>query len=114
MNKRSSSQGNDPLYGMVDERTKEVANQGDAYTARFMLFAVLADVALRGFGLFENITESNWDLMGIVMVGSLISTVYQMRQKTIFNRPRASSFLYIVMIMGLGALVAFLISYFRR
>lgn len=114
MNKRTGSQGNDPLYGMVDERTKEVANQGDAYTARFMLFAVLADVALRGFGLFENITESNWDLMGIVMIGSLISTVYQMKQRTIFNRPHARSFLYIVMIMGLGALVAFLISYFRR
>lgn len=114
MYKKTGSQGDGPLYGMVDERTKEVANQGDAYTARFMLFAVLADVAIRGFGLFEDITGSNWDLMGIVFAGSLISTVYQMRQRTIFNRPYSRSFLYIVMVMGLSALVAFLISYFRR
>lgn len=114
MNKKTVTRHDVPMYGMVDERTKEVANQGDAYTARFMLFAVLADVALRGFGLFESITASNWDLMGIVMVGSLISTVYQVRQRTILNRPYARSFLYIGMVVGLSALVAFLISYFRR
>jgi len=40
-----------PLYGIVDERTKAIVSQGDAYTGRFMLFAVLIAVAIRGFNL---------------------------------------------------------------
>lgn len=35
-----------PLYGQVDERTKLVAMQGDAYMGRFTVFAVCAVAAL--------------------------------------------------------------------
>jgi hypothetical protein len=31
------------LYGTVDERTKSIAYQGDAYMGRFLLFAILLD-----------------------------------------------------------------------
>lgn len=37
------------LYRTVDERTKSIAYQGDAYMGRFLLLAVLLDVLYRGF-----------------------------------------------------------------
>jgi hypothetical protein len=35
----------------------------------------------------DPITTLNWDLMLIVIIGSLISTAYQIKSKVIFNRP---------------------------
>lgn len=96
-----------PLYGVVDERTREIVYRGDAYTGRFMLFAVLFDVAIRGLQLNDPITSSNWDLMFIVIVGGLISTAYQVKHKVIFNRPRARGLMYLVWLIGISALVAF-------
>jgi hypothetical protein len=43
----------------------------------FLLFALLADVTYRG--LFRN--EAAWDLLGLVIVSSGLSTIYQARQK---------------------------------
>jgi hypothetical protein len=100
----------DPVYGLVDERTKAIVYQGDAYTARFMLFAVLLDVILRGFNLNDPITASNWDLMLIVVIGGLISTAYQIKNKVIFNRPFSRSIIFILLIMGLCAIIAFLLA----
>ena len=54
---KDDRQQENALYGVVDERTKSVVYQGDAYTGRFMLFAVLIDVFLRGpemeFSIYE-------------------------------------------------------------
>lgn len=98
----------DPLYGVVDERTKAIATQGDAYTARFMLFAVLFDIFIRGFHFIDSFTTSNWDLMLIVLIGGMISTVYQIKNRSMFNRPFTRSFIFIILIIGLSALIAFL------
>lgn len=97
-----------PIYGLVDERTKAIVYQGDAYTARFMLFAVLFDVVIRGLNFNNPITASNWDLMLIVVIGGLISTAYQIKNKVIFNRPISGSIIYILLLMGLCAMIAFI------
>ena len=112
--RKSKSGNNIPLYGVVDERTKAIANQGDAYTARFMLFAVLIDVIIRGLELNNPITSANWDLMFIVIVGGLISTVYQIKNKIMFNRPFSRSLLFIICLMGLCAIIAMLAVYFIK
>ena len=113
MFKKSIEQSkNIPIYGMIDERTKAIVYQGDAYTARFMLFAVLLDVIIRGLKLNDPLTTSNWDLMLIVIIGGLISTAYQIKSKVIFNRPFSRSFLFIILFMGLCAIIAFLAVFF--
>jgi uncharacterized membrane protein AbrB (regulator of aidB expression) len=111
-NKNSNQSKNIPIYGVIDERTKAIVYQGDAYTARFMLFAVLLDVIIRGLKLNDPITTSNWDLMLIVIIGGLISTAYQIKSKVIFNRPFSRSFLFIILFMGLCAIIAFLAAFF--
>lgn len=112
MFKKSTVQDkNIPIYGIIDERTKSIVYQGDAYTGRFMLFATLFDVSIRGLKLNDSITSSNWDLMLIVIVGGIISTAYQIKNKVIFNRPFSRSFLYIIALMGLSAVIAFLVTF---
>lgn len=107
MDKKNNEQSKDvPLYGIVDERTKAVVYQGDAYTGRFMLFAVLFDVFIRGLDLNLPMMDANWDLILIVLIGGLISTVYQIKNKIIFNRPRSRSFLFLIALMGISALSA--------
>ena len=97
-----------PLYGNVDERTRFVVYQGDAYTGRFMLFAVLIDVVIRGLNLNDPFTSSNWDLMLIVIVGGLISSVFQIKNKVIFNRPISRSVIFLVLLIVFSAIVAFI------
>ncbi len=95
------------LYGQIDERTKSVVYQGDAYTGRFMLFAILIDVFIRGIKLFEPLTASNWDLLLIVIVGGCISTAFQIKSRVIFNKPYFRSVLFVLLIMAVSAAVAF-------
>jgi hypothetical protein len=99
------------IYGIVDERTKAVVYQGDAYTGRFMLFAILFDVFLRGLKLNIPFIDSNWDLMFIVIIGGFISTAYQIKNKVIFNRPLSKSFYFVILLMGFSALAAFILTY---
>lgn len=103
---------NVPLYGVVDERTKAIVYQGDAYTARFMLFALLIDIFVRGLNLNNPIIASNWDLMLIVIIGGLISTAFQIKSKVMFNRPINRSFIFIILLMGFSAIIALLIKFF--
>lgn len=111
MFKKMNSQNKDvPLYGTVDERTKAIVYQADAYTGRFMLFAVLIAVFIRGLKLNISFIDSNWDLLLIVIIGSIISTLYQVKNKVIFNGPFSKSFLFLAMCIGLGALIALIFS----
>ena len=111
MFKRANSQSKDvPLYGIVDERTKAIAYQGDAYTGRFMLFAVLIAVFLRGLELNITFIDSNWDLMLIVIIGGAISTAYQIKNKVIVKRPLSKNYLFVAFLIGFSALVAFIIT----
>jgi len=60
-----------------DERTLAVENASFRWGFNFILFALLADVVYRG--LLRN--EAAWDLMGLVIVSSGLSTIYQARQR---------------------------------
>lgn len=96
------------IYGVIDERTKAVVHQGDAYAARFMMFALLVDVIVRGLKLNNPITNSNWDLMLIVIVGGFISTIFQYKQKILFSRPFSRAFAVIISLMVLAAIISLL------
>lgn len=114
MHKRDNGPGKDtPLYGIVDERTKAVVYQGDAYTGRFMLFAVLFDVFVRGLDINIPFINSNWDLILIVIIGGFISTAYQIKSKVMLNRPFSRSFLFLIALIGISALIAFIINFFH-
>lgn len=56
-----------------DERTTAVENQSYRIGYMIMAFGLLAIVAYRGF--FRQ--ESNWDLLGLVVVSSGAATLYQ-------------------------------------
>ncbi len=115
MDKKNNEQGRaTPLYGIVDERTKAVIYQGDAYTGRFMLYAVLFAVFIRGLGLDISFIDSNWDLMLIVIIGGFISTAYQVKSKVIFNRPFSRSLLFLITIIGISTLIAFIVNFFFK
>lgn len=64
-----------------DERTTAVENQSYRLAYQVIAYGLLAIVAYRGF--FRQ--ESNWDLLGLVIVSSALATLYQGRQK-IFTR----------------------------
>lgn len=95
-----------PLYGLIDERTRAVVYQGDAYAGRFMIFAVLIDVVIRGFNLIEPLSKSNWDLLLIALIGSMISSVYQVKNKIVGNR--SNNYVSVVLFMLICALIAFI------
>jgi hypothetical protein len=60
-----------------DERAVAVENASFRWGFTFLLFALLADVVYRG--LFRH--EAAWDLMGLVIVSSGLSSIYQARQR---------------------------------
>lgn len=95
-----------PIYGIVDERTKAIVYRGDAYTGRFMLFAILIDAFIRGLHLNSSFISSNWDLILIVIIGGLISTIYQIKNKVLSYGSSARAFIAIALFT---ALIAFLI-----
>ncbi|WP_446897671.1 hypothetical protein ACSVC9_11740 [Clostridium sp. LBM24168] len=98
MFKRNNKQGKNTLfYGVVDERTKNIVYQGDAYAGRFMLFAVLIDGFIRGLHLSNTLIASNWDLLLIVIIGGLISTIYQIKSKIISYPSFARGFIFIML-----------------
>lgn len=99
-----------PIYGIVDERTKTVVYQGDAYAGRFIMFAVLFDIFIRGLHLNNPLIASNWDLLLIVIIGGLISTVYQIKNKVISNS--SNNFIIIGLFMAATAFIAFLTKFF--
>lgn len=106
--KGDESERKTSLYGQIDERTKAVVYQGDAYTARFMQFAILIDVFIRGMKILEPITASNWDLLLIVLAGGFISTAFQIKRRVLFSEPRLRSLMYVLMIIAISAIAAFI------
>lgn len=113
-NKPDSENKEVSIYGIVDERTKAIVNQGDAYTGRFVLFALLIDVVIRGLKYDVPFINSNWDLMLIVIVGGFISTAFQIKNRVIFNRPFSKSFKFIILLMGLSAVLASMLTYILK
>jgi len=62
----------------ADERTVAVENASYRWAFTLITFALFIDVACRAW--FRN--EAAWDLMALAIVGGVVSTIYQARQKT--------------------------------
>ncbi len=88
-----------PIYR--DERTISVENASYRFGYLFLSFGLLVIVAFRSFFY----KESNWDLMGLVILGGLVTTVYQAFHKTLSRRLLVVSLATAVV----AALVAFVI-----
>lgn len=98
-----------PLYGRVDERTQQIVYHGDAYMGRFVVFAILIAVMVRGLPHNLTFVNNNWDLMSIVIIGSFISTFYQIRHKVLFNDNRLKSIGFIAGIIGVSAILSIIV-----
>ena len=104
-----SKQQHTPLYGRVDERTRQIVHQGDAYMGRFAVFAILIAVMVRGLPHNLAFVNDNWDLMSIVIIGSFISTVYQIKNKVLYNENRLKSLGFIAGIIGVSAILSIIV-----
>jgi len=65
-----------------DERSVKVQHRGQSIGFTVMSFLLVADVMYRS--LARN--EASWDLLGIVIIGGLVSAVYNVRQGILTQR----------------------------
>jgi hypothetical protein len=65
-----------------DERTVAVENASYRWGYRFVSFAVLMSVAYRSYVL----KQTSWDLFAIVILGGVVTTVYQRNQRILTRR----------------------------
>lgn len=80
-----------------DERTTAVENASYRWGYLFVSFAVLLSVAYRAFAL----KQTSWDLFAIVILGGVVTAVYQRNQRILTLRwARLTLF---VVALGLGA-----------
>jgi len=91
---------------LSDERTVAVENASYRLGYIVMTFGLLLIVVFRGF-FYQ---ESNWDLMALVILGSLVTTVYQAVNRTL---PRQWFYLGIIMAV-IAAAVASAVAFFLR
>jgi hypothetical protein len=61
-----------------DERAVTIEKSSYSLAARVMGFAILVDVIYRSLVT----KQASWDLLGIVILGGLVATIYQTRLKT--------------------------------
>lgn len=96
-------------YGTIDERTKAIAYQGDAYACRFLMFAILFDAFYRGISS----VNTTWDLLIIVMIAGGISLFYQIKHKVILNGSNLKQGLFFILVTaGIGIITALITTLF--
>lgn len=70
-----------------DERTIATENASCRWAYLFLSFGLLLSTAYRGFVRHE----ASWDLLALVIVGGVVATVYQGRQRVLSRRWAALS-----------------------
>ena len=65
-----------------DERTTAVENASYRWAYLVLSFGLLVSVAYRAFVL----GESSWDLLALVLLGGLVTTLYQGRYRVLSGR----------------------------
>ncbi|MDP2857121.1 MAG: DUF6442 family protein [Bacillota bacterium] len=65
-----------------DERSESVQHKGQSIGFTVMSFLLVADVMYRSWAM----NQASWDLLGIVVIGGLVSAVYNMRQGILTQR----------------------------
>jgi EamA domain-containing membrane protein RarD len=89
-----------------DERTVAVENASNRWAYLFLYYALLADFLYRSLFRHENL----WDLMVILGVGVIISTVYQARQKALVRRRGMKTALIIASVAAVMAAIAVILT----
>ena len=87
-----------------DERTVAVENTSYRWAYLFLSFGILVLVAYRSF--VHN--ESPWDLMGLVVLGGILSAAYQWFNKVLTPQWAVTCLLTVGAAGALAALTAFL------
>jgi hypothetical protein len=85
-----------------DERTVAVENAGYRWSYLVLSFGLLASVAYRSFSL----DQSSWDLLGLVIGGGVVNTMYQWTGGVLY---RKWIFLSIVTFVIAAALAAVMV-----
>ena len=95
------------VSGVVrDERTIAVEDASYRFAYSFISFALLLDVMYRSLVR----REASWELLAIVIVGGVVSSVYQWRRKIL----TLHSFKLAFVIFGLAGIVAALVAAFLQ
>lgn len=84
-----------------DERTLSVENASYRWAYMILSYGLLIIVTYRGFAA----QESNWDLMALVVVGSLAATLYQAAHRILSRRTLVAG----ALVMAASAVVAVLV-----
>ena len=92
-----------------DERTVVVENASYRWAYIFLTYGLLVIVTCRGLA-YE---ESNWDLMGLVIAGGLVATVYQAAHKVLSRRFVWVGLATMLLAAGVGAAIAMGLVYLR-
>jgi hypothetical protein len=85
-----------------DERTVVVEDASYRLAYGFITFALLLDVMYRSLVR----QEASWDLLALVIVGGVVSTLYQWKQKTLTGRSFKMAAVVFVVAGVVAALVA--------
>ena len=88
-----------------DERTTTVENASYRWAYLFVSYGLLLSVAYRAFVG----RESNWDLLGLVVLGGLVATFYQSANRVLSRRWAALTIASLV----LAALIAAILVWTR-
>lgn len=89
-----------------DERTEFIENKSYKFGYMMFNFGLLIDVIYRSIVL----NEASWDLMGLVIVVGLITTIYQYKQKIFPPAWRKQMLILAVVTAIMAAITAFLVS----
>lgn len=92
-----------------DERTLSVENASYRWAYMILSYGVLLIVAYRGLVA----QESNWDLMALVIAGSLAATLYQAGHHILSRRTLVAGALIMAASAGVAALVVIVIAAVR-
>jgi hypothetical protein len=92
-----------------DERTVAVENASYRWAYSLLTYALLVDVMSRG--LFRH--EAAWDLMALVVVGGVVASVYQARQRILTHGWVMKVVLVCCVAAVFAAIFAMTLSWFR-
>ena len=84
-----------------DERTVTIENASYRWGYLVLSFGLLVSAAFRGFAR----GESSWDLLGLVGLGGVVTTVYQSRGRVLSRRWLMMSLTALTLALAIGALV---------
>lgn len=85
-----------------DERSVAVENASYRWGYLFTSFAILLSIAYRSFVL----KQSSWDLLAIVVLGGVVTTIYQRNERILGVRWAMLTVIAIALALAIAAVIA--------